>query len=81
MHQHGSGTSLIQIAEHFAASPEFAARYGNLNDEQFVELVYRNALNRESDPDGANYWIGKLGSELSRREMMLYFSESEENTN
>jgi len=72
-------SSLNQVANYFATSNEFINRYGNLNNEMFVERVYMNVLGRSSDPKGKAYWLGLINSgELSRGEMMLYFADSAE---
>ena len=52
------GASLRRIADVFAASPEFVARYGALDDGGFVDLVYANVLGRAPDATGRAYWIG-----------------------
>lgn len=70
--------SIGRIAEHFNASAEFVETYGALDDEDFVELVYRNTLDRPSDAAGASYWLGRLGTDISRAELMVHFSFSNE---
>lgn len=42
--------SLPGVATNFAGSPEFQGRYGQLDDAQFVRLVYQNVLEREVPP-------------------------------
>jgi hypothetical protein len=74
------GLSLLQIAEQFMASSEFAALYGNLTTEQFVTQLYRNVLGREPEPAGHAFHAGNLdASRLSRAQVLLQFSESAEN--
>ncbi len=72
---------LIDISWGFAASEEFAQRYGELSDGEFIALVYIYVLGRELDQEGYVYWFGELARGLNRAEMMLYFSESEEFVN
>lgn len=72
------GRSLRWVADRFAESDEFRMRYGNVNDEDFVRLVYRNVLKRDPDPTGWATWTGLLARGGSRGEVMLGFSESEE---
>ena len=67
-----------QISEHFAGSAEFRALYGNLDDRQFVELVYRNVLGREADLAGRSHWLAQLAAGRPRGQIMLGFSDSEE---
>lgn len=71
--------SLRSIAEFFGVSPEFQATYGDLATEQFVDLVYRNSLDRAAEPGGRAYWIGELRSgRIDRVQMMLHFAHSPE---
>ncbi len=72
---------LETIAQTFAASPEFAHRYGRLDDAAFVERVYGNVLGRASDPAGAAYWRGLLADEtLTRGGMVLNVAAAPEFT-
>ncbi len=69
------------IADQFAASEEFAARYGALSDPQFVELIYGNVLGRRGEPAGLAYWTGLLtDGTLTRGEVVLNVSLSPEFT-
>ena len=73
------GMTLPAISEQFARSPEFTALYGGVDDDAFVELVYRNVLGRSPDADGLDHWTGLLAREvLTRGEVMLGFSDSAE---
>ncbi len=76
--QRARWTSLADISSAFAASTEFQARYGDLTDEAFVDLVYANVLNRAADAEGRAYWLSELGSGRSRGEVMIGFAESSE---
>ncbi len=62
----------------FAGSAEFRARYGPLDDRDFVALVYNNVLLRPPDPEGYGYWTRQLRLGLTRGEMMVLFSDSQE---
>ncbi len=71
--------SIRPISDFFSASPEFVQRYGPLTNEQFVALIYRNVFDRPEDPGGSAYWLSLLDKQaVSRGEVMLQFSESEE---
>ena len=71
--------SIWEIAELFGISPEFKNTYGEVDAEEFVSLVYLNVMSRPGDRDGYDYWIAKLESgTLSRGELVVYFSDSEE---
>jgi hypothetical protein len=74
-----SGASLSAIAYQFANGPEFAARYGNLSNGQFVDLIYANVLCRAPEAGGRAYWVGLLDSgALTRWDLMVNFVELRE---
>jgi serralysin len=70
---------LSQVAANFVASPEFAAKYGSLDDAQFVTLLYENALHREPDVAGLAFHVANLEGGMSRADVLVAFSESPEN--
>jgi len=70
---------LIAVSEQFAGSPEFVDTYGALDDAAFVDLVYRNVLDRTPDSGGFAHWTGQLATgAMSRGGVMLAFSDSAE---
>ncbi|MDY7105558.1 MAG: DUF4214 domain-containing protein [Actinomycetota bacterium] len=74
-----AGMPLRTIAGHFAASPEFAARYGNVDDAGYITLLYRNALGREPDAAGHANWMRQLRyGGMDRGDLLVGFSESAE---
>ncbi len=73
-----NGITLEQISDVFAGSAEFVATYGNVDDGQFVDLVYQNVLGRAPDAGGRAYWIGQLAAGVTRGQLMVAFSESAE---
>ncbi len=74
-----AGVGLGSVSDAFVLSEEFQRRYGTLSNAEFVERVYGNVLKRGSDAAGREYWIGLLDSDqMTRGNMMLYFSESDE---
>lgn len=64
------GTSLTDIANSFLNSEEFLAN-GDLDDAAFVELLYGNALNRESDEGGKAFWVEQLENGASRADVAI----------
>ncbi|HSL58867.1 MAG TPA: DUF4214 domain-containing protein [Acidimicrobiales bacterium] len=72
------GMALVRISAQFAASAEFRARYGQVDDRRFVELVYDNVLDRQPDSGGLAYWTDQLDRGRSRGWVMLGFSDSAE---
>lgn len=70
------GWTMGQVSEFFAASPEFQARYGSLDDGEFVSLVYQNVLGRNPDAAGYAFWTRQLQQGHSRGWMMMQFTEA-----
>lgn len=78
--QLASGRGLVAVANHFAASSEFANTYGSLGNVAFVGLVYANVLDRAPDAGGLEFWVRRLNARTtSRGQLMASFSESSEN--
>lgn len=72
------GESLLSLAQAFLTSTEFQQRYGALNNQAFIEQMYRFCLNRNGDPVGIQTWTDRLNSGTTRAEMLVIFSESQE---
>ncbi len=72
------GLPLVAIAEQFMGAPEWSDTYGPVDDDTFVDLVYRNVLDRGPDAGGLAYWQGRLGGGDERAVILLGFSESPE---
>lgn len=81
MAQLENGSSLDSIASAFIASEEFQSLYGECTDEKFINLLYNNVLDRDADSGGYDYWLGQLGTNISREDVLVAFSESAENQN
>jgi hypothetical protein len=74
-----SGDDLGEVSQFFSTSPEFEETYGDLDDGEFVDLVYQNVLGRLPDATGRAFWVGQLGSgAFDRGRVMIGFSESPE---
>ena len=77
-----SGSNTIrEISKSFLDSNEYKRRNEvNISDEQYVETLYKNVLNRLPDAEGMNYWMGQLSSKAeTRAEILIGFAESDEN--
>lgn len=73
------GVSLRRIADKMVAVREFRDRYGTLDDTAFVELVYRNVLDRVPDASETGFWVGELRrGARTRGGVMIGFSQSAE---
>lgn len=66
----------------FAASDEFEAAFGGgaPSDEDFVDALYDNVLDRLADTEGRAFWLDAFASgAFDRADMLAFFAESEEN--
>ncbi len=71
--------NLDEVSTFFAGSDEFDATYGELSNDEFVELIYTNVLERAAEPEGFAFWVGRLDSGvMTRGGVMLFFSQSDE---
>ncbi|MEM7521065.1 MAG: DUF4214 domain-containing protein [Pseudomonadota bacterium] len=74
--------SLLDIASLFLTSDEFSETYGendSLSDPRYLDLLYANVLGRLPDAEGYAFWQAQQENNLSRADMLVYFSESAEN--
>lgn len=60
----------------FFCSNEFLSK--NLNDEEYIRVLYRTFLDREPEEAGFEYWKKKMLNGMSKQDVMLGFSESVE---
>jgi hypothetical protein len=70
--------SLGSLANELTRSHRFTTTYGALSNREFVDLVYRNVLDRKADASGLGHWVGVLDSGTPRGTVVLNFSESSE---
>jgi Ca2+-binding RTX toxin-like protein len=72
------GMSLNQAAAGFVGSAEFQAKYGSLDNTQYISLLYQNVLGRAADAGGLAGWVGSLNGGNTRTAVLTGFTESEE---
>lgn len=70
--------SYREVAEGFVFSAELNSK--NLNNEQFVKVLYRLYLDREAEPEGLKFWVNLLNEGKTRREVSEGFASSVEFT-
>lgn len=70
--------TLDTASSFFAEGEESGRRYGSLSNEQFIDLVYLNVMNRVGEPGGRTFWNGRLDDGMSRGRLMLEFSDAPE---
>jgi serralysin len=73
-----SGTTLKAMADGYTGSAEFRGKYGALDDTSFVRQLYRNVLDRDGEESGVKAWVGGLKGGLTRSDIVIGFSESNE---
>ncbi|MFZ6743557.1 DUF4214 domain-containing protein [Undibacterium sp. JH2W] len=76
---HRNGGANSQIADVFAHSEEFTAKYGaNLSNTQFLDLIYQNVLGRKADVAGRDYWVDQMNNGMTRGDIVNQFAQSQE---
>ncbi|MEO1457513.1 MAG: DUF4214 domain-containing protein [Pseudomonadota bacterium] len=76
------GLSEVEVSQFFVDSQEFEDRFGDpdtLANQQYIETLYDNVLNRPGDTDGVAFWTGLLDEGRDRAQLLLDFVESNEN--
>jgi hypothetical protein len=59
-------------------SEELKPEISSFTDEEFVNFLYKNVLNREQDPDGYNNWVSLMQNGMTKEEVLLHFIDSGE---
>lgn len=68
------------LAGEFLEADEYIALYGrNPSDVDYIDAMYRNVLGRLPDQTGYDYWVGAMRAGLDRADILINFSESDEN--
>lgn len=75
-----AGQSLSSVAGQFITSNEFRTLYGSAQTQnELLNAFYRNVLDRAPDTQGFNFWVNALNNGLSSNDLLVSFSESNEN--
>jgi hypothetical protein len=74
----GGTATRAQMADAFTGSAEFRAKYDDLDNWDFADVLYWNSLNRPAGRPELLYWEGLLDGGMSRAAVVLAFSESAE---
>ncbi len=68
------------LAEQFIESLEFTNLFGtNPTNEQYIDAMYSNVLDRLPDKAGYDFWIGGMERGLTPEDILIAFTESDEN--
>lgn len=73
------GTSIGEVGSLFLGTPEAQDQFGvNPTDQQFVDQLYLNVLDRFADSGGFNFWDQRI-DEVGRGQVLAEFSNTPEN--
>lgn len=74
------GAPLREVAASFVGSGEFLKLYGaDPTDLHLVTTMYHNVLHRAPDPDGLDYWMGRMQDGMDKASLLASLSDSAEN--
>ena len=73
---HAGAITLAAASDGFVGSAEFLQDYGSLNNAQYVQLIYINALGRQADATGLANCVAYLNAGGSRGTVLIGISES-----
>lgn len=71
--------SVENIAAYFVDSEEFQQRFDVSTDDQFINQLYLNVLDRPADSGGEAYWLDVMRNGNTEGAVLGNFSSSEEN--
>lgn len=68
------------LASFFLTADEFKDVYGeNPTDEEYINGLYQNVLHRDADQSGYDFWLGVIASGQGRDDLLIWFTDSDEN--
>jgi hypothetical protein len=74
------GAGLGDMVAFFSSSPEFQTSFGSMmgaSTGEWVEFMYEQVLERESDPGVRAYWIDRVDTGgATKEDLIIHFSES-----
>ena len=68
------GISMQRIAQAFLDSAEYTG--DTQTDEQFIDALYENLLERDADAGGVTFWNTQLDNGVSRADVLVAFAEA-----
>ena len=69
----GEESAVKTLASGFAAHAKFNSLYGSMNNQEFVQAIYKNILGQAGDSDGVAYWTDLIENGLSKSDMVANF--------
>ena len=76
-----AGRSIGQIAQSFVDSAEFKTLNPRQDQNSIINNYYLNVLHRVADAPGYAYWNKEMANGMKPNELLVSFSESQENIN
>jgi len=67
-----------KVAQSFLNSEEFLEVHQDLSDDEFIDLVYWNGLERQAEAFEHSYWMSKFDSGVDRSVLLVGIAESPE---
>ncbi|MBL8582793.1 MAG: DUF4214 domain-containing protein [Rhizobiaceae bacterium] len=68
------------VASFFLTANEFIDVYGeNPTNAEYINKLYQNVLHRDADQAGYDFWLGKVEGGEGKADMLIYFTDSDEN--
>lgn len=79
LNEYENSHDLNAIANSFVTSNEFTTLYGQTqSDAEYINLLYHNILYRDADASGLSYWEENMQAGLSKADVLVSFSNSQE---
>lgn len=76
-----NGQNIGQIAQSFVNSAEFKALNPGQDPNSMINSYYLHVLHRAADDAGLQYWNNQMANGMKANEVLVSFSESQENLN
>ena len=76
-----AGQNIGQIAQSFVNSAEFKALNPGQDPNSMINSYYLHVLHRAADDAGLQYWNNQMANGMKANEVLVSFSESQENLN
>jgi len=75
------GATLQQVAQGFVDSAEFKVLTPATDARSIINSFYQHVLHRDADEGGFKYWEDSMANGMTASEVLVSFSESQENLN
>ncbi|AWN42710.1 peroxidase family protein [Methylobacterium durans] len=72
------GLAETGMAQAFLGSGEYQSKHGGLNNAEYVDMLYENALGRHAEAGGLQYWADAIQHGVSREEIATAIVHSQE---